>query len=1109
MEISGNTQSSNAAPWLNNGGSSKTQGGSFRQVLLSNAIQWFAGSFAFYRQLRPGLYLANLEESTDELVADLEKRGLHLYTVSGDVINRQAQLLCEQAKKKATFGKPFASKMELDLWGSDVVLIDSLEVPEDYGQLWYLYNYILYPRFLTGKPVVVTARQSFDEYLNRVQSKYQDKQQDKQAYQNETTPEKLAWLMRASLVDGDDCAYLSSLELPPMLKPEFALQKALKERGIEAKPQHTVADLMIDLAVIEGKNKLAIQCNGSATIEAYKRRSQEIQINNILFAQGWQILKFSSSEVSDNLPQCVEAVEELFASGTKKTTTGRWVVSQDKDTAEELLRDDEIQASVVAAGGGPLAVTGGAGTGKTTCIIKRTAYLASEGISPEKILILAQTLESIELFKQKLEAELGRQTAQRFSCHTFEDIGLRIIKEHLPLLQRKGPVKIDTAPYRTMARVLNKYRKDLDSLSNQQTSTIDEFTLIKKIALYKRGLISAQQVKAEAKDEATTLIANAYQGYEDELRRANRIDAEDRITLAVHLLLQHPHLRRQYQAQYEFVLVDEYQDITRAQDVLLRVLASPADNFMVVGEADEALKQSQGGCSDLLSSISIRIPQTRCFRLEKNWRLYPAAIRSALRIIARLADWHEQKLGAAVKAASSAAVQNPVKLADENAESEWVAQQCRALINAGRDPAQIAVLYQEPKYASLLEEAITAVGIRYEAPGSGSNLIPDEVQDMLAFLKLIVDPDGPKTKDVFERVCQICIKEADPKLSGTIAAFAAQNNLSYLKAVEIYSEATADKSCRELEQLVRTIRRLHNDKLSPAEVVSFVRRAYRLDQYYRSVRVPEGTIYEPLRKLMRLEDAAYKFTSLEEFVRYQEALNGKADPDNNDPCVSILAIAESRGLEFPVVFVTGMAEGILPVTSVEDPEYIDEQRKLCYVALTRASETLYLSYPEKFAGAAVNPSSLLIDAGLIQADPYAKLQKTKTQPQPQTQAATPAASQPAPPATPQPAQQASLPPAPSIPAPRVPTPRIPAPHVPPPATSSAQIQCANCKMPLEPDARFCGECGCEVTAATSTAQSKPAVRSINCRTCNALLEEGSHFCGQCGDPIESQTSAAR
>src|SRR5262249_51972957 len=141
----------------------------------------------------------------------------------------------------------------------------------------------------------------------------------------------------------------------------------------------------------------------------------------------------------------------------------------------------------------------------------------------------------------------------------------------------------------------------------------------------------------------------------------------------------------------------------------------------------------------------------------------------------------------------------------------------------------------------------------------------------MAFLKLVMDPDGPKARESFERVCQLRVKEVDPKLSATIASFAEANNLSYLKAVEIYSEAVAEPACKDLEQLVRIIRTMHTESLPPAQAISLWKRTQRLGEYYKSIKVPPGVNYEPLRKLSFLEEEALKFKSVSEFIKAQSA----------------------------------------------------------------------------------------------------------------------------------------------------------------------------------------------------------------------------------------------
>ncbi len=243
---------------------------------------------------------------------------------------------------------------------------------------------------------------------------------------------------------------------------------------------------------------------------------------------------------------------------------------------------------------------------------------------------------------------------------------------------------------------------------------------------------------------------------------------------------------------------------------------------------------------------------------------------------------------------------------------------------------------------------------------SQSALLPDEVGDVMAFLTLVMDPDGPKARESFERICHLRVKEVNPALSATIASFAESNNLSYLKGIEIYWQAVQDPSCRELEQLVRIIRTMHQEKLPPAETISLLKRTQRLGEYYNSIKVPPGVIYEPMRKLGILEEEARKFQSVTEFVKSQLAIQQAANGAGaTEKAVHVLNIHESKGREFPVAFVIG--QGVMPAQGAD----FEEERRLFYVAFTRAKELVYLSYPANFANESVQPSSFLVDARLM------------------------------------------------------------------------------------------------------------------------------------------------
>jgi len=931
------------------------------------AIQWFVSNFGLYVGSVRGLFLSDVTEehqaSLEASIINLRSRGFAPLVVTGEMLTKQAEYLWDQASAKTSFGRPVASKLELDLSGSDLVIIQDILAPENFKQLWYFWSQIIYPRALSGKATLITTPISYDEFV-----RYGSACPDGEFGGRSITWEKLEWLTEATMVSLELFRQMREEGLPPMLKAEYLLWTALKDRGLPPIPQHVLGDYMLDLAIVEKEQRLNIECDGLAALGGYERQAEEAKRNLLLLTDGWQILRFTTGEILNNPGGCADVVEEVWRSGRKKQVMGRLLTGQTINPLPDLPGDDDLQHAAIIHGGGPAGVVGGAGTGKTTAIIQRVSYLISQGLSPESILVLSHSAETLKPVRAGLEAVLEKPANQRLQLYAWSDLGLRILKENLPAIKRKPPLKIEPNPQKLMQRILAKFKKELNPLTLELSADLDEFTIAAVISIYKANLISPKQVKDQAKDEIEELIAKVYQGYEDQLQRANRIDRDDMVSLAVQSLLDKPELRARYQSQYEFILVDEFQDATVAQDMLVRLIAAPQDNLFLVGDEDEAIYESKGASARLLSDISLRMPQARCYVLEHNWRSHPAIVDHARQLISGLTSRriHKELVSAYAPAPAASAIIGPQQLASEKAEAEWVADEIQILVDSGRPLRDMAVLYRYHRYASILEEALSRRGVRCLASHPEAGLVPDEVEDMLAFLKLVADPDGPKAKEAFERVCQLRSREVDPKLSSTIASFAEANNLSFLKALEIYSEATADQSCKELEQLVRIIRTTHQENLPPAETISFLRRTQRLNEYYGSVSVPSGVNYEPLRKLTQLEEQARKFQTVKEFLKHhtQQKQQLGSGAGGADPGVNVLTLHEAKGLEFPVVFMVGLAEGLFPSESAGD---IEEERRLCYLGFTRARDLLYLSFPGMFNDAVLQPSSFLVDARLMAA----------------------------------------------------------------------------------------------------------------------------------------------
>ncbi len=522
---------------------------------------------------------------------------------------------------------------------------------------------------------------------------------------------------------------------------------------------------------------------------------------------------------------------------------------------------------------------------------------------------------------------------------------------------------MEANPQRIIQRLLTKYRKDLDLLTLELAEELEEYTLASLISLYKANLVTPRHVREKAKSTVDELVAKVYQGYEEQLQKSNKIDRDDMVSLAAQLLADNADIRARYQYLYDFVLVDEFQDATAAADLLARVLALPQDNLYIAGDEDESIFESKGALPKILSEVSVRLPNGRCYVLERNWRNHPGIVESAIRLVGGL---HRRRIAKEMvpgwEMPDSEAVIGPHLAESESLEAEWVAGEIQTLLESGRNPQDIAILYRYNRYASMVEEALFRKGIKCLTTNPDSTMVPDEVADVMAFLRLVMDPDGPKARESFERVCQLRSKEVDPKLFGTIASFAEANNLSFIKAVEIYSEAVADQSCQDVGQLVLIIRTMNHENLPPAETIALLKRTQRLNEYYKSVKVPPGVNYEPMRKLGQLEEEARKYKTVSEFVKSQSSAKSGADAGESEPLVYILSLHEAKGKEYPVVFLTGMAEGLFPSETANDPE---EERRLCYLGISRAKELLYLSYPSQFNDVPLAPSRYLVDMGLV------------------------------------------------------------------------------------------------------------------------------------------------
>ena len=1094
---------------------------------------WLAQEIESGHPANRGLFATNFE-SDDQLLLDtaltnLEGKGIKALVLSGNDLYKQADYLWDLALSQSKYGQPASSKLEAEIKDCQLLLLNNLDTPMSGQQLWYLYHYVLYPAAISEKPILISTPLGFEEFVM-----YGAGCDDFEYAGRRITWEKVISLLNATVMNLYHCKQLQKENLPAMLLPEYRFYRALQERHVNVTAQYDTKDYLTDFAIIDetARIKLDIECDfihrfASTSEEKSLAVKQKIR-DTKLIKDGWQVLRFSFKELAGSLDECVDAVEELCRNNNKKASVGRCISLPMLGVKINLPFPDNDEIAAISHSGGPAAIVGSAGTGKSICIAERIAFLLGQGVSAERILVLSYSLETIKAIKYAAEKIMPGQMLEKINFYCWHDFGMRILKENVSAIKRKLPLKIESNPQKILQKLIAKYIKELNPTSLELLGDLDEQTAQSLIAIYKANLVTAQMVKENAKNELDLLLSKVYLAYEDQMQKANKIDKEDMISLAAQLLGQEAEVRTRYENLFEHIIVDEFQDASAACDFLARVLAYPNDNIIFVGNDDETIYEGQGAAKRLLSETSIRLPNAQCYLLKRNWRSHPQMVRQLEHFVSQvigragapsriektsISGWGE---------VTTQAIIGPYEFNEEARQCAWIIGQIEELLAQGRKPEDIAIICRSPEQVSKFEALLSPRGLFVSADSVDESLLPDEATDVLTFLKLVADPDGPKAKEQFERICQLRSRAIDAKLSATIAGFAETNNLSYLKALEIYSEIAADPFCTQLEQLVKRIRKLHEEKLAPADIINLLKRPQWLGDCYQSVKLQPGVVYEPLKVMTQMQDESRSFKTVADFVKnYAPVAGTQQTGQNRLTSLNLLTAKETKGREFQIVFLPYLMDGIFPDKDQPDR---DEEERIFYVALSRAREIVYLSLAKKMNGQPYNVSPFLQDAGLdmilfdspelaettaipiiVEAIPESdrvsivepKVIVAKSTnifgliQQPATEIVEEFAEMPA--------QKSKIDLSAAVRKAR--------------ASQSKKQYCQNCQLAMEPNARFCGECGA-VQNTTNDVQQRdivePQPASDNkqsgtqalgrrlCKECQSALEAGEKFCGTCG-----------
>jgi DNA helicase-2/ATP-dependent DNA helicase PcrA len=611
------------------------------------------------------------------------------------------------------------------------------------------------------------------------------------------------------------------------------------------------------------------------------------------------------------------------------------------DYAKEL---NQQQLAAVTAPPGPALVIAGAGSGKTRTLTYRVAFLLEQGIPPESVLLLTFTNKAAKEMMQRVSGLLGGELSGLWGG-TFHSIGARILRRNARALGYEPDFSIlDREDAKDLLKAcLADMKIDPKAEGFPKPDVLgDVFSL---------AINKDQPVEAVLKEQfdyllpAVEQMTRAHERYQARKKTANAMDFDDLLALWLRLLQEHREAREEQQRRFQFLLVDEYQDTNRIQGALLDLLAARHDNIMVVGDDSQSIYSWRGAHFQNILKFPDRHPKAVVYRIETNYRSTPEILHLANAAIAANVEQFPKKL-AAVRPSGA----KPVLVAcgDGGEQAAFVAQRILELREEGRPLEKMAVLYRSHFHALELQMELTKRQIPFSITSGIRFFEQAHIKDVAAHLKFIANPrDEAAFKRIVRLLPGVGARSADKIWSAFQAAHSAGAGLA--KVLRKITPSVPGKAGEDWEQFAETIAQLEEPEArkSAARMIELV-----MEAGYEDYMMEEFANYRNRQEdIEQLANFALQFNSVEEFLT-QLALQTTVEAETSGPNrrdeegVLLSTIHQAKGLEFDVVFIIMLCDGLFPAArAIESPEGEEEERRLFYVAITRARDELYLTYP--------------------------------------------------------------------------------------------------------------------------------------------------------------------
>ena len=612
----------------------------------------------------------------------------------------------------------------------------------------------------------------------------------------------------------------------------------------------------------------------------------------------------------------------------------------------EGLNNEQLEA--VRTTEGPLLVMAGAGSGKTKVLTTRIAYLISEvGIDPESILAITFTNKAAKEMKDRVINILG-PIAYKIQISTFHSFGLLILKQHYEKLgYSKNFTIIDSDDVTTL---IKKILKEL----NLDPKMYNPKGIKSQISGAKNELLSANDYERYASSEYEQVVLKVYKKYEQKLKANNSLDFDDLLMGPILLFRKHPEILKEYQERFKYILIDEYQDTNEAQYILTKMISAKYKNICVVGDSDQSIYAFRGSNYKNILNFEHDYKDAKVIMLEKNYRSTKNILNVANDIIKNNKQrkeknlWTDNDEGVKVTYHRSS---------NEKDEAFYVKSEIEKLSKTV-PLSEIAVLYRTNAQSRNMEEALLRDNIPYKVVGSFYFYKRKEIKDLIAYLNVLYNP---KDDISLTRVINVPKRGIGAKTIENLTLKANSEGKSIYEVISGGKELEFKKAIEEINAL--------RENLSLTELVDLVLNRTGIKQELLNEKTIQAEVrlenLEEFKSITRNFEEKNGIISLEDFLMEISLVSDIEEHKNNNNVVTLMTVHSAKGLEFDNVFIIGLEEGIFPhMNSLDNNSDVEEERRLCYVAVTRAKKKLWLVNAKRrtlYGMDSMNPPSRFIN----------------------------------------------------------------------------------------------------------------------------------------------------